>query len=55
LNAIQAQMGSQCSGLSVGVMWYLGLRSFIRQAAVCRTKDRGCSVDEERSERTELQ
>ena len=26
----------------------LGLRSFIRRAAVCRTEDKGCSVDEGR-------
>ena len=30
---------SQCSCVSVGVMWSLGLRSFIRRAAVCRTED----------------
>jgi len=26
----------------------LGLRSFIRRAAVCRTEHKGCSVDESR-------
>ena len=40
---------------AVGVMWSLGLRSIIRRTAVCRTEDRGCSVDEGRSGRTELQ
>ena len=46
LNAIRASMGSQCSCFSVGVMWSLGLRSFIRRAAVCSTEDKGCSVDD---------
>jgi len=45
-------MGSQCSGFSLGVMWFLGLKSFIRR---CRTEDKGCSVDEDRRERAELQ
>ena len=40
---------------TVGMMWSLGLRSFIRRAAVCSTEDKGCSVDEGRPERTELQ
>src|SRR6218665_2700303 len=55
LNAIRASIGSQCSCSSVGVMWSLGLRSFIRRAAVCSTEDKGCSVDEGRPDRTELQ
>ena len=55
LNAIRAWMGSQCSCFSVGVMWSLGLRSFIRRAAVCSTEDKGSSVDEGRPNRTELQ
>ena len=29
---------------SVGVIWSLELRSFIRRAAVCSTEDKGCSV-----------
>src|SRR6218665_858879 len=44
LNAIRAWMGSQCSCFSIGVMWSIGLRSFIRRAAVCSTEDKGCSV-----------
>ena len=40
---------------AVGVMWSLEPRSFIRRAAVCSTEDKGCSVDEDRPERTELQ
>ena len=48
LNEIRAWMGSQCSCFSVDVIWSLGLRSFIRRAAVCRTEDKGCSVDEGR-------
>jgi len=28
------------------VMWSLGLRSFIRRAAVCRTEDKDRSVEE---------
>jgi len=30
-------------------------KNFIRRAAVCSTEDKGCSVDEGRPERTELQ
>src|SRR6218665_1756999 len=41
LNAIRAWMGSQCSCLSIGVMWSLGLSSFIRRAAVCSNEDKG--------------
>jgi len=55
LNEIRARMGSQCSCFSVGVMWSLGLRSFIRQVAVCSAEDKGCSANEGRPERTELQ
>ena len=36
-------------------MLSLGLRSFIRRAAVCITEDKGCSMDEDRPERTEWQ
>ena len=50
-NAIRAWMGSQCSCFSVGGIWSLGLRYFIRRAAVyCRLlgrqarADRGISV-----------
>ena len=52
LNAIRAWMGSQCSCFCVGVMWSLGLRSFIGRAEVYRptTEDKGCSVDEGRPE-----
>ena len=55
-NATQACMGSRCYCFSVGVMWSLGLISFIRRAAVCyRTEDKSCGVDEGRPETTELQ
>src|SRR6218665_2765484 len=40
LNAILARMVNQCSCFSVGVMWSLGLRSFVRFAVVRRTEDR---------------
>ena|SRR6218665_1193360 len=55
LNAIWVWMGSHCSFFSVGMMWSLALRSFIRRAAVCRTEVTGCSIDEGRTERTKLQ
>jgi len=41
LNAIEVQMGSQCSCCSVGMMWSLGLRSFNRRVAVYRTEEKG--------------
>src|SRR6218665_1856667 len=51
----RAQMESQCSCCSVGVMW---TKIFYYRAAVCGTEDRDCSVtsvDDGRSERGELQ
>ena len=41
---MDGNLGSQC--FSIGMMWSLGLRSFIRRAAVCRTEDKDCSVEE---------
>ena len=49
---VEASVRSSCC--SVGVMWTLRLRSFIRRAAVCRTENKGCKVDEGRPGRTEL-
>ena len=47
--------GKPVSCFIVGVIWSLELRSFIERTAVCITEDKGCSVDEGRPERTELQ
>jgi len=39
----------------LALLWSLELRSFLRRAAVHKTEERRRSVDEGRSERTELQ
>jgi len=39
LNAIRAWMGSHCRCFSVGVIWSLGLRSFITRAAEPRNDE----------------
>ena len=55
MKAIWARIGRQCSCFSVGVLWSMSLRSFIRGAEVSRTDDIREVVSMKRLERTELE